>query len=69
MTEETDNTGKTEKSLGAGPVKNVPDGGVDGETKQPKEHTGKQTEMGGSTGGTTGLADKGKGNDNTGSAG
>lgn len=57
------------KNVGAGPVKSVADGGVEGEAKQPKEHTGKSTDMGGATGGTPGLPDASEGNDNTGTAG
>lgn len=52
-------------NVGAGPVKSVDDGGKEGEAKQPKEHTGKLTSMGGATGGTPGLPDASKGNDNT----
>lgn len=59
--------GKT-SNVGAGPVKSVADGGTEGEAKQPKEHTGKSTHMGGATGGTSGLPDASEGNDNTGSA-
>ncbi len=54
--------------VGAGPVKSVPDGGQEGEAKQPKEHTGKETEMGGSTGGNESQSDANVGNDNTGTA-
>lgn len=53
------------KNVGAGPVKFVADGGVEGEAKQPIEHTGKLTGMGGATGGTAGLPDASEGNDNT----
>lgn len=53
-------------NVGAGPVSKVADGGTEGEAKQPKEHTGKTTDMGGATGGTPGLQDASKGNDNTG---
>ena len=52
-------------NVGAGPVKSVDDGGIEGEAKQPKEHTGKLTNMGGATGGTPGLPDASEGNDNT----
>ncbi len=52
-------------SVGAGPVKSVDDGGKEGEAKQPKERTGKLTNMGGATGGTPGLPDASEGNDNT----
>jgi hypothetical protein len=65
-------TGGKDKApgLGAGPVSSdlINDGGHGGE-KQRKEHTGKNTEMGGATGGTAGLGDASEGNDNTGSAG
>ena len=64
----TASTGKT-PNVGAGPVKSVADGGVEGEAKQPKEHTGKLTGMGGATGGTPGLPDASEGNDNSGTAG
>lgn len=56
-------------NVGSGPVASVADGGVEGEDKQPKEQTGKSTNMGGATGGTSGLADASQGNDNTGTAG
>jgi hypothetical protein len=61
---------KKEPDVGSGPISSdlINDGGHGGK-KQPKEHTGKQTEMGGATGGTSGLADASEGNDNTGSAG
>ncbi len=65
--EKTASGGKT-PNVGSGPVASVPDGGVEGEAKQPKEHTG-HTEMGGATGGTSGLPDASEGNDNTGTAG
>jgi len=52
-------------NVGAGPVKSVDDGGKEGEAKQPKERTGKLTNMGGATGGTPGLPDASEGNDNT----
>lgn len=54
-------------NVGTGPSDNIADGGGSAE-KQPKEHTGNETEMGGHTGGTHGLVDSTKGNDNTGSA-
>jgi hypothetical protein len=62
-----ENTADTNKpsNVGAGPVKSVDDGGKEGEAKQPKERTGKSTNMGGATGGTSGLADASEGNDNT----
>jgi hypothetical protein len=66
--EATASDGKA-KNVGAGPVAHVADGGIEGEAKQPKEHTGKLTEMGGATGGTPGLPDASEGNDNTGTAG
>lgn len=66
--ESTASTGDT-PNVGTGPVKSVADGGVEGEAKQPKEQTGKLTDMGGFTGGTPGLPDASEGNDNTGSAG
>ena len=56
--------GKT-ADVGSGPVASVNDGGKKGEAKQPKEHTGKLTDMGGATGGTPGMPDAGEGNDNT----
>lgn len=40
-------------NVGTGPVKSIPDGGLQGEAKQPKENTGNLTEMGGSSGGTS----------------
>lgn len=52
-------------NVGAGPVEYIADGGVEGEAKQPKERTGKLTDMGGATGGTPGLPDASEGNDNT----
>jgi hypothetical protein len=36
------------KNVGAGPI-DIDDGGTPGEAKQPKEHTGKMTGMGGDT--------------------
>jgi len=48
--------------LGSPPPPDIADGG-DGGAKQPKEHTGQDTEMGGATGGTEGL---GNGNNATG---
>jgi hypothetical protein len=63
-TESTGEEGKA-SNVGAGPVKSVPDGGKEGEAKQPKERTGKLTDMGGATGGTPGLPDASEGNDNT----
>lgn len=67
--EKTANDGKV-PNVGAGPVASdlIADGGH-GEAKQRKEHTGKDTEMGGSTGGEPGLGDASEGNDNTGTAG
>ena len=67
--EKTATDGKA-PNVGAGPVGSdlIADGGH-GEAKQPKEHTGKNTEMGGATGGTPGLGDASEGNDNTGTAG
>jgi len=56
-------------NVGTGPVKSVADGGADGEAKQPREHTGQLTEMGGDTGGTPGLPDSSEGNDNSGTSG
>jgi len=53
-------------NVGSGPVSFVADGGTPGEAKQPKERTGKLTDMGGATGGTPGLPDASEGNDNTG---
>ena len=64
LTESTFSHGKT-PNVGAGPVSSVNDGGKEGEAKQPKERTGKQTDMGGATGGTPGLPDASEGNDNT----
>ena len=65
--EKTASEGKV-PNVGTGPV-TVPDGGVAGEEKQPKERTGQLTDMGGATGGTSGLPDASEGNDNTGTAG
>ena len=59
----------TVPNVGSGPVGSVADGGAKGEDKQPKEQTGKSTNMGGATGGTSGLPDASEGNDNTGTAG
>lgn len=56
-------------NVGTGPVDFVADGGVEGEEKQSKERTGNETDMGGSTGGNSGLPDASEGNDNSGSAG
>lgn len=67
LTESTFSGGKT-PNVGAGPISSVDDGGKEGEAKQPKEHTGKLTNMGGATGGTPGLHDASEGNDNTASA-
>ena len=53
-------------NVGTGPSPHIADGGTDGEAKQPKENTGNQTNMGGATGGTSGLPDASEGNDNTG---
>jgi hypothetical protein len=55
---------------GSGPVSesDINNGGSRVAT-QPKEKTGKQTEMGGATGGIPGQGDTSEGNDNTGSAG
>jgi len=53
-------------NVGTGPGPAIRDGGTEGEAKQSKEHTGKQTDMGGATGGTSGLPDASDGNDNTG---
>ena len=68
LTESTFSGGKT-TNVGAGPVSSVDDGGKEGDAKQPKEHTGQLTDMGGATGGTAGLPDASEGNDNTGTAG
>jgi hypothetical protein len=67
--EKTASDGNT-PNVGAGPVSegDINNGGSGGAT-QPKEHTGKQTEMGGATGGTPGLPDASEGNDNTRTAG
>ncbi len=64
--ESTASKGKV-PNVGTGPAKFIADGGH-GEAKQNKEHTGKDTEMGGATGGAPGLGDASEGNDNTGSA-
>lgn len=56
-------------NVGTGPAPSIADGGIEGESKQPKENTGKLTDMGGATGGTPGLPDASEGNDNTSSAG
>jgi hypothetical protein len=53
-------------NVGTGPSPKIADGGTEGEAKQPKENTGNQTDMGGATGGISGLADASEGNDNTG---
>lgn len=53
-------------NVGTGPAPDIADGGVAGEAKQPKENTGNLTDMGGATGGTSGLKDASEGNDNTG---
>jgi hypothetical protein len=53
----------TPANHGAGPASFIPDGSDGQGAKQPKEHTGKDTEMGGATGGTPGM---GYGNDKTG---
>ena len=66
--ESTHSKGNTE-NVGTGPAPKIADGGQEGEAKQPKENTGNQTEMGGATGGTSGLPDASEGNDNTGTAG
>ncbi len=42
--------GNKDGTKGSPPASDIPNGGGDAE-KQPKEHTGKDTEMGGSTGG------------------
>jgi hypothetical protein len=55
-------TSRNPHGLGTGPAAFIPDGS-EGGAKQPKEHTGKDTEMGGATGGTEGL---GTGNSNPG---
>src|SRR3954465_2435278 len=55
-------------NVGTGPVTSVSDGGIEGEDKQPKEQTGQSTDMGGASGGTSGLPDASEGNDNTGTA-
>lgn len=62
--ESTGEEGKA-SNVGAGPVESVPDGGKEGEAKQPKERTGKSTNMGGATGGTPGVHDASEGNGNT----
>ena len=67
--EKTASNGKT-PNVGSGPVsENDINSGGNGGDKQPKEHTGQGAEMGGATGGTPGLRDASKGNDNTVSAG
>ena len=66
--ESTHNKGKV-ANVGTGPSSHIADGGQEGEAKQPKENTGNQTDMGGATGGTSGLPDASEGNDNTGTAG
>ena len=63
--ENTASKGKV-PNVGTGPAPFINDGGVEGEAKQPKEHTGNMTGMGGATGGTSGLPDASEGNDNTG---
>ncbi|WP_207491615.1 hypothetical protein [Aridibaculum aurantiacum] len=52
------------KNAGAGPV-DINDGGVPGEAKQPKEHTGYMTEMGGDAEtAATRIPDDSEGNSN-----
>jgi len=53
-------------NVGTGPAPDIAAGGTEGEAKQPKEHTGKLTDMGGATGGAEGLPAASEGNDNTG---
>lgn len=55
---------KDAENKGTGPGPDIAAGGGSAE-KQPKEHTGKNTEMGGATGGTPGMPDASEGNDNT----
>ncbi len=63
--EKTASDGK-EPNVGSGPLESgLINNGGHGEAKQPKEHTGKATEMGGATGGTSGLGDASEGNDST----
>lgn len=50
--ESTFSKGET-PNVGTGPAKSIAHGGIEGEEKQPKEHTGLQTDMGGATGGTS----------------
>ena len=63
---ESTNTKSENANVGTGPSPDINNGGVEGAPTQPKEHTGKLTEMGGGTGGTSGLPDASEGNDNTG---
>ena len=55
-------------NVGTGPSPKIADGGTEGEAKQPKENTGNHTNMGGATGGISGLADVSEENDNIGGA-
>ena len=45
---------KNPHGLGSPPSANIADGG-EGGARQPKEHTGKDSDMGGATGGTSGM--------------
>ncbi len=56
----------TVPNVGTGPAPDIANGGVEGEAKQPKERTGQLIDMGGASGGTSGLPDASEGNDNTG---
>ena len=49
---ESENSKGKVPNVGTGPDISIPDGGEQGEAKQPKENTGNMTEMGGATGGT-----------------
>jgi hypothetical protein len=63
--EKTASDGKA-SNVGSGPVSenDINNGGSGGAT-QPKERTGKDTQMGGATGGKPGLEDASEGNDNS----
>ncbi len=72
------NTSGIEKTAKDGKVPNVGAGPITSDLMRTatwrskakyREHTGKDTEMGGATGGTPGVGDASEGNDNTGSAG
>ena len=52
----TKNSNNSNTTFGSGPSGPIADGGVDGDgKKQPKERTGKDSNMGGADGGTAGM--------------